>query len=286
MFERYTEKARRVIFFSRYEASQYGSPYIETEHLLLGLLRENKSLHRWLPKANSEAIRKRVDEHATRQPPTLTSVDLPLSNASKRVLKHAMDEADALSHKHIGTEHLFLGLLDESGCLADKLLREAGADPESVRLNLSQSPDQQEQSHGGLLQSSRSRSASTGFIEIHGIRRSAERVRDAVQRCRMHNWHWGRRSWTNVDIVIARKTGKVTFDLCLASDAANFELVKGGWKKDRCFVCRWELFESQNEADASHGTGYTNGQDWLCTECYTKFLEGPDFFASSYSDIT
>src|SRR5260370_234880 len=44
MFERYTEKARRVIFFARYEASQFGSPYIETEHLLLGLLRETKAL--------------------------------------------------------------------------------------------------------------------------------------------------------------------------------------------------------------------------------------------------
>jgi len=44
MFERYTEKARRVIFFARYEASQFGSPYIETEHLLLGLLREDKQL--------------------------------------------------------------------------------------------------------------------------------------------------------------------------------------------------------------------------------------------------
>jgi len=44
VFERYTEKARRVIFFARYEASQYGSPYIETEHLLLGLMREDKAL--------------------------------------------------------------------------------------------------------------------------------------------------------------------------------------------------------------------------------------------------
>jgi ATP-dependent Clp protease ATP-binding subunit ClpC len=44
MFERYTEKARRVIFFARYEASQFGAPYIETEHLLLGLLQENKAL--------------------------------------------------------------------------------------------------------------------------------------------------------------------------------------------------------------------------------------------------
>ena len=49
MFERYTEKARRVIFFARYEASQFGSPYIETEHLLLGLLREDKALTNRFP---------------------------------------------------------------------------------------------------------------------------------------------------------------------------------------------------------------------------------------------
>jgi hypothetical protein len=286
MFERYTEKARRVIFFSRYEASQYGSPYIETEHFLLGLLRESKSLCRWLPKTDLQTIRKRVDDHTTRQSPTLTSVDLPLSNASKRVLKFAADEADALSHKHIGTEHLFLGLLDESGCLADKVLREAGADPETVRLQLTQSPERQEQSHGELLQGRVFGSASIGMLEIHGIRRNTERVRDAVQRCRMHNWLWEKRSFKNIDIVIAKKTGEVSFDLTLAADSANFELVNGGWKKDHCFICRWELFELQNEADAAHSIGYTNGRDWLCTECYTKFWERPDFFSSSYSDIT
>ena len=54
MFEKYTEKARRVIFFARYEASQFGSPYIETEHLLLGLIREDKNLtNRFFPKANA-----------------------------------------------------------------------------------------------------------------------------------------------------------------------------------------------------------------------------------------
>src|SRR6202521_5139978 len=60
MFERYTEKARRVIFFARYEASQFGSPYIETEHLLLGLLREDKALtNRFLRShASVESIRK------------------------------------------------------------------------------------------------------------------------------------------------------------------------------------------------------------------------------------
>jgi ATP-dependent Clp protease ATP-binding subunit ClpC len=66
MFERYTEKARRVIFFARYEASQFGSPYIETEHLLLGLLREDKALtNRFLRShASVESIRKQIGVQA------------------------------------------------------------------------------------------------------------------------------------------------------------------------------------------------------------------------------
>jgi hypothetical protein len=286
MFERYTEKARRVIFFSRYEASQYGSPEIETEHLLLGLMRENKALYRWLPKTDLQTICQRVDDHSTKRPPTSTAVDLPLSTTAKRVLKHAADEADRLAHKHIGTEHLFLGLLDEASCFAAELLRQGGADADSIRAELAKSPGLQEISRGGFTPARDRRFGTEGFVEIHGVRRSAERVREAVQRCRMYNWHWDKRSWTNLDIVIARKTGKVSFDLSLAADSANFELVKGGWKKDHCFICRWELFEPQTEDDADHGTGYTNGHHWLCTECFTKFWERPDFFASSYSDIT
>ena len=54
MFERYTEKARRTVFFARYEASQFGSPVIDTEHLLLGLLREDKTVYRWLPKMDPQ----------------------------------------------------------------------------------------------------------------------------------------------------------------------------------------------------------------------------------------
>ena len=72
MFERYTEKARRVIFFARYEASQFGSPYIETEHLLLGLLREDKALaNRFLRShAAVESIRKQIEDEifASRTP--------------------------------------------------------------------------------------------------------------------------------------------------------------------------------------------------------------------------
>jgi ATP-dependent Clp protease ATP-binding subunit ClpC len=138
MFERYTEKARRVIFFARYEASQFGSPYIETEHLLLGLLREDKALtNRFLRShASVESIRKQIEGHTTIREKVSTSVDLPLSNECKRVLAYAAEEAERLSHKHIGTEHLLLGLLREEKCFAAEILMERGLRLPTIREEL------------------------------------------------------------------------------------------------------------------------------------------------------
>src|SRR5437773_4254889 len=132
MFERYTEKARRVIFFARYEASQFGSPYIETEHLLLGLLREDKALaNRFLRShAAVESIRKQIEGHTTIRDKVSTSVDLPLSHECKRVLAYGAEEAERLNHKHIGTEHLLLGLLREEKCFAADILHERGRSEE------------------------------------------------------------------------------------------------------------------------------------------------------------
>jgi ATP-dependent Clp protease ATP-binding subunit ClpC len=128
MFEKYTEKARRVIFFARYEASQFGSPYIETEHLLLGILREDKALtNRFLRShASVESIRRQIEGHTTIREAVSTSVDLPISNECKRVLAYAAEEAEGLGHKHIGTEHVLLGLLREEKCFAAVLLTERG----------------------------------------------------------------------------------------------------------------------------------------------------------------
>ena len=87
-FERYTEKARRVIFFARYEANQFGTPYIETEHLLLGLLRENNALaYRVLQSAATVgSVREQIERHHAKPKKVITAVDLPLSHESKRVL--------------------------------------------------------------------------------------------------------------------------------------------------------------------------------------------------------
>ena len=142
MFERYTEKARRVIFFARYETSQFGQPYIETEHLLLGLLREDKALtNRFLQGVGSvESIRKQIEARTGVREKISTSVDLPLSNESKRVLAYAAEEAERLGHKHIGSEHLLLGLLREENSFAAELLKQRGVKLETIREELKNEP--------------------------------------------------------------------------------------------------------------------------------------------------
>jgi ATP-dependent Clp protease ATP-binding subunit ClpC len=140
MFEKYTEKARRVLFFARYEASQFGSSYIETEHLLLGLIREDKNLtNRFLPRANAtiQDIRKEIEGRTLVRDKVSTSVDLPFSEESKRVLNNAAEESERLSHKHIGTEHILLGLLRQDKSVAAEILREHGLRPGMIREELS-----------------------------------------------------------------------------------------------------------------------------------------------------
>jgi hypothetical protein len=148
MFERYTEKARRVIFFARYEASQFGSPYIESEHLLLGILREDKAVSiRAIPHLEVETIRQEIEGATLIRETISTSVDLPLSNESKRVLMYAAEEAERMDHRHVGSEHLLLGLLLEEGCFAAQLLNKRGVTLEIARSMLFKSP-QSSPDHG------------------------------------------------------------------------------------------------------------------------------------------
>ena len=138
MFERYTEKARQVIYFARYEASQFASPFIETEHLLLGLLREDRALtDRFFPSPGAvDSIRKQVQGNATIREKVSTSIDLPLSHECKRVLAYGAEEAERLKHKHIGPEHLLLGFLREEKCSAAGILQERGLCLSTIREEL------------------------------------------------------------------------------------------------------------------------------------------------------
>jgi Clp amino terminal domain, pathogenicity island component len=141
MFARYTEVARRTIFFARYEASMFGSPYIETEHLLLGLLREDRAFRDRLPTGGSEQIRKRIEERVPQPVPRMWSVDLPLSQESKRALAYADEESKALRHPVIDCSHLLLGILRIETSTAAVLLREFGIDYARYREIVAALPD-------------------------------------------------------------------------------------------------------------------------------------------------
>jgi tRNA-Thr(GGU) m(6)t(6)A37 methyltransferase TsaA len=131
MFERYTEDARRTLFFARYEASELGSLTIEPEHLLLGLIREapfedvfGESL---------EAARRAMEREVASRGRISTTVEIPFSPATKRILQFAAEEADALDHSYIGSEHLLLGLLRQEDPVAARYLHRTGVQLKAIR---------------------------------------------------------------------------------------------------------------------------------------------------------
>ena len=138
MFERYTEKARRVIFYARYEASQYGSPYIESEHILLGLLREDgATVLRFLrPVCTAAEIRVQIERQIPARERISTAMEVPLTQEGKMILNRAKEEADLLGDRHIETQHLLLGILAAESSFAARLLLERGAKLQAVREQL------------------------------------------------------------------------------------------------------------------------------------------------------
>jgi ATP-dependent Clp protease ATP-binding subunit ClpC len=137
MFERYTEKARRVIFFARYEALQYGSQVISPEHILLGLMREDKTISaRFFPFRNNlsvEAVRREVEERITLRDRIPQSAELHLSPETKKILALAAEESRKLKNRHIGPEHLLLGVLREEKSIAAEILFHYGLRLQDVR---------------------------------------------------------------------------------------------------------------------------------------------------------
>ena len=138
MFERYREDAKRAVFFARREAQQSGSAYIEPKHILLGLTHDadSKANQLFSLAAHVESFRLQLGSHVSPKSPT--SVDLPLSNGGKRILAYTAEEADRLTSKPIGTEHLLLGLLRENKSGVPAALAEVGIDLHSARNRIRQ----------------------------------------------------------------------------------------------------------------------------------------------------
>jgi len=137
MFERYTERARRVIFFARYEALQYGSQVISPEHILMGLMREDKTISaRYFPFRNTltvDLIRREVEERIVMRERIPQSAELHLATETKRILAFAGEESQRLQNRHIGPEHLFLGLVREERSVAAEILYQYGLRLQDVR---------------------------------------------------------------------------------------------------------------------------------------------------------
>ena len=139
MFERYTEAARRTLFFARYEASQLGVRSIETEHILLGLVRDGRGFTGRLfarQRVSLDEVRRDVASRIGVRETVPASVEIPFSEETKRVLHFSMDEADRLSHDAIGTEHLLLGLLRVDKSVAESILVNHGIDLERTRAEI------------------------------------------------------------------------------------------------------------------------------------------------------
>ena len=118
-----------MIFFARYEASQLGAHSIQTEHLLLGLIREGKGLTQRLlnrGQMRMEEVRRQVEGRCRFGGQVSTTVEMPLSPEVKRALALAQEEAEQLGHSYTGTEHLLLGLMREDTATAAEILRENG----------------------------------------------------------------------------------------------------------------------------------------------------------------
>jgi len=136
MFERYSERSRRIIFFARYEALQYGSPVIAPEHLLLGLIREDKALTaRVFPSRSigSDKIRSEIEDRVVVRDRIPQSSELHLSSETKKVLFYANEESRGLKNRFVSPEHILMGILREERSIAAEVLFQFGLRIQDIR---------------------------------------------------------------------------------------------------------------------------------------------------------
>jgi ATP-dependent Clp protease ATP-binding subunit ClpC len=129
MFERFTERARKVIILAREEAIRLGHNFVGTEHLLLGLVREGDGLAVAILKklnVNITALKGEVEKIVSVGSQVSPAGEVPFTPQAKKVLEYAISEARSMGHNYIGTEHLLLGLIREGEGIASLVLRDTG----------------------------------------------------------------------------------------------------------------------------------------------------------------
>ena len=182
MFERFTESARRVLFFARYELSTLGGRTIEPVHLLLGLLRESpEHVVAMFTKWNvSPDLRQQLEAQAGTGEKVATSVEVSFSDSARRVLTFTSEEAERLLDDRIEPHHILLGIIREPDAVAATSLTNYGITLEGAREHLIHSRTQDSRSKEMTAQSGNSEAATGGLASIH-IQRIAALVRDLEQ---------------------------------------------------------------------------------------------------------
>lgn len=166
MWQRFTERARKVVFYAQEEAQKFGEGYVSTEHLLLGLVREADSVAaRVLDKLGVSLNRVRAEvEKQLPRGDARPNQDMTLTPRAKRVIDLAYDEARNLNNNYIGTEHLLLGLIREGDGLAGRVLAKLGVELEKARrevMGLQDNDTQQKSTSGTRSSSSSSQTSGT-----------------------------------------------------------------------------------------------------------------------------
>jgi len=136
MFERFTDRARKVMALANQEAQRFNHDVIGTEHILLGLVKEGSGVGATVLKnfdVDIKKLRLEVEKHVKSGPDMVTMGKLPQSPRAKKVIEYAIEEARALNHNYVGTEHILLGLLRESDGIAAQVLMGLGLKLEEVR---------------------------------------------------------------------------------------------------------------------------------------------------------
>src|SRR5437868_5922259 len=136
MFDRFTDRARRVMGLARQEAQRFNHEYIGTEHILLGLIQEGSGVAANVLRnldIDLDKIRREVEKIVQSGPSMVTMGQLPFTPRAKKVLELAVEEASNLGHNYIGTEHLLLGLIRENEGIAAQVLLNLGTKLEEVR---------------------------------------------------------------------------------------------------------------------------------------------------------
>ncbi len=136
MFERFTDRARKVMALANQEAQRFNHEYIGTEHILLGLVKEGSGVGATVLKnldVDIKKLRLEVEKLVKSGPDMVTMGKLPQTPRAKKVIEYAIEEARALNHNYVGTEHILLGLLRETEGIAAQVLMNLGLKLEDVR---------------------------------------------------------------------------------------------------------------------------------------------------------